>query len=166
MILYVQENGAIVRLKGESIEVRKQGALLYQVPLINMERLVIIGWVQVSTQTLHALAARGVDVAYMRRNGLLSFSLHAAIADSIFLRLAQYQRYLDEKYRLDFAKALISAKISSQIKWVTAQHWETYGENWQDSVEQIRRLKESVESRTTLDELRGVEGSVVTLIDK
>ena len=159
MILYVQENGAIVRLHNESVEVRKQGALLYQVPLISVERLVIIGWGQVTTQALHALAARGVDVAYMRRNGLLSFTLHAAPADSIFLRLAQYQRYMDEAYRLDFAKALISAKIASQIQWVTSQHWETYEENWQDSVEQMQRLRESIESRSTLDELRGVEGS-------
>ena len=63
MILYVQENGAIIRQHGESIEVRKQGALLYQVPLISVERLVIIGWAQATTQALHALAARGVDVA-------------------------------------------------------------------------------------------------------
>jgi CRISPR-associated protein Cas1 len=159
MILYIQETGAMVRLRGESLEVRKQGALLYQVPLISVERLVIIGWTQVSTQALHSLAAWGVDVAYMRRNGLVSFTLHAAPADSIFLRLAQYQRYLDEAYRLDFSKALITAKIASQIQWITTQRGETAEEDWHESVEQMRALVASIANRSTLDELRGVEGS-------
>ena len=159
MILYVQENNAVIRLRGESIEVRKQGALLYQVPFISVERVVIIGLAQVTTQTLHALAARGVDLAFMRRNGRLSFTLHAAQADSIFLRLAQYQRYLDETYRLDFAKALIHAKITSQIQWAMIQRGESVDEDWQEGIEQQKRLKESINSRHTLDELRGVEGS-------
>ena len=95
----------------------------------------------------------------MRRNGLMSFTLHAAPAGSVFLRLAQYQRYLDETYRLDFAKALIRSKISAQIQWVMAQRWEVDEGGWRDSVEQMKRLEESIASRSTLDELRGTEGS-------
>lgn len=144
MILYVQENNAMVRVRGESIEVRKQGALLYQVPLISLERLVIIGWVQVTTQTLHKLAERGTDVAYMRRNGRLSFTLHAVQAPSVFLRLAQYQRYMDETYRLGFAREMVRAKILSQVEWVVAQRWEQGEEAWKDDTERMKGLADSV----------------------
>ena len=158
MVLYVQESGAMVGLRGENVQVRKQGALCYQVPLLSVERLVIIGWVQVTTQALHALAARGVDVAFMRRNGCLSFTLHASAGGSVFLRLAQYQRYLDEAYRLEFAKALIQAKIASQIQWAMAQRGESDNEAWGDSVARLKQLRESVPARDTLEELRGAEG--------
>lgn len=116
-----------------------------------------------TTQALHELAARGIDVVFMRKSGRLSCTLRAAQSQSVFLRLAQYQRYLDETYRLDFAKALIHAKIASQIQWATAQKWETGEEDWRVTVEQIKTLMESIASRNTLDELRGVEGSASRL---
>ena len=157
MIVYVQEKGAVVQKRAEGIEVRKQGALLYRIPLIGLERLVVIGMVQVTTQALYILSAQGIDVVYLNANGRIKCTIASTKSDNVFLRLAQYQRATDAAYRLQFAKGIVYAKISSQLRMIRSQKWQE-SFDWQSVCSELETLRASVEERDTLDALRGVEG--------
>ncbi|MDR3050436.1 MAG: CRISPR-associated endonuclease Cas1 [Oscillospiraceae bacterium] len=158
MVLYVQETGAIIQRRGGGLEVRKQGALLYRVPLVGLDRLVVIGVVQVTTQALYALSAQGIDVVYLSANGRMRCTVYAQKTDNVFLRMAQYQRAMDAAYRLAFAKALVQAKMTTQIKQIRAQRLDD-AYDWQAAIERIAQLGASVSQCDTIDGLRGLEGS-------
>ena len=158
MIVYVQERGAVVQKRAEGIEVRKQGALLYRIPLIGLERLVVIGLVQVTTQALYAFSAQGINVVYLSANGRIKCTIASTKSDNVFLRLAQYQRVTDAAYRLQFAKAIVYAKVSSQLRMIRTQKWEG-AFDWHSVCCDLETLRASVENRITVNELRGVEGT-------
>ena len=158
MILYVQEQGSIVQRRGQSLEIRKAGSLVYQIPLIGLERLVIIGYIQVTTQALHALSGRGIDVVYLSRSGQVRFMLHTPKADNVFLRLAQYERYMDKPYALALAKNIVFAKLSSQMDMIRNHKWSD-GFYWKGAIAEIQALQGSIIERKDLNALRGVEGS-------
>jgi CRISPR-associated protein Cas1 len=158
VIVYVQEPGCIVGKKNEGIEVRKQGELLYKIPLIGLERLVIIGYSQVTTQALTTLSAQGIDVVYLSRNGQVLFTLRTPTSDNVFLRLAQMKRFEDKPYCLHLAKQLVTAKLSSQIGFIKDHRW-TGDFNWKSRTNTIDTLTHQLDTCQNPDELRGMEGS-------
>jgi len=88
MIVYIQEQNTVVQKRLAGLEVRKQGELLYRIPIINLDRLIIIGNPQISTQALHFLASKGIDVCYLTRGGKVGFTLRSSRSNNVFLRLA------------------------------------------------------------------------------
>ena len=158
MILYVQEQGAVVQKRQEGLEVRKQGELLYRVPLVGLERLVIMGLAQVTTQALHQLSAKGIDVWYMTRTGKISFALRSPKSDNVFLRLAQAKCFFDKEYTLAFARRIVYAKISRQIAFVK-EHKFADAFDWRSRVEAMASLRAHLEEQTAMDGIRGIEGN-------
>ena len=157
MILYVQEQGAMVQKRNNGIEVRKQGALLYKIPFIGLERLVVFGQVQITTQALQALSEQGIDILYMTRGGRIVFSLNSPGSDNVFLRLAQSQKYLDDTFKLQFAVQIVIEKLKSQVQYIKTNRW-TEDFDWRSRSDRIEELLRDIETKTSIDEIRGVEG--------
>ena len=157
MILYIQEQNTIIHQRDEGLEVRQSGALLYRVPLVGLERLVVMGNPQITTQALHALANMGIDVLYTTRMGKPSFALHAPKSDNVFLRLSQTQCFLDKEYSLQCAKNIVQSKLNSQINTIRRHTWKT-DFNWQTRIHAINLLIQRISKEETLTALRGLEG--------
>src|SRR5690606_1879616 len=67
-----QQNGAKIGIKGMTLKVTgKDGVTIKEIPLANLESLSLLGSVQMSTQTIHALADRGIPVAFLTAAGRL-----------------------------------------------------------------------------------------------
>lgn len=93
--LYVVEQGAVVGRDGERITVRKGNALLLSVPVFKLDAVVVFGGVQVTTQAMGLLLARGVELAFLSLSGRLRGRLLPAESRNVVLRLHQYHRYHD-----------------------------------------------------------------------
>jgi CRISPR-associated protein Cas1 len=157
MFLCVQEQGAIVQKRAEGIEVRRKGELLYQIPLIALERLIIVGYVQVSTQAMYALSDRGVDIVYLTRGGRVGFSLYSPKSDNVFLRLAQVKNFTDDTYSLSLSKGLVREKLNTQVALVRAYRWED-AFDWRSKVDSMEAMIREIDVCENLDSLRGTEG--------
>ncbi|MCL1912519.1 MAG: CRISPR-associated endonuclease Cas1 [Eubacteriaceae bacterium] len=157
MIVYIQEQNTVVRKSLESLEIRKQGELVYKVPFIGIDRLVVIGNVQVTTQTLHALSSAGVDVVYFTRSGKPSFVLNSPLTSNVFLKLAQFSCMSDPMYCLSFSKEVSKIKIASQIQLVSVYNW-TGDFDWQKRIIEMEGLSREIDKHESKNELRGYEG--------
>ncbi|HDN78999.1 MAG TPA: hypothetical protein ENG33_00880, partial [Chloroflexi bacterium] len=62
--VYVREQGAVVRKKGERIVVTKDGREIMDIPLIHLDQLAIIGNVQLTTPAVALLLQNEVDVVF------------------------------------------------------------------------------------------------------
>jgi len=157
MTVYIEEQGAIIQKAQGALVVRRQGETVYRMPLAGIERLVLVGHVQISTQALKALLEQGVDVSLMGSGGRLQGKLCAIDNGNIFLRLAQHERFRDMEYRIGSAKAIVHSKINTQILGIRRHRWED-DHAWIGEAAQLETLRDSLVSRTSLDEIRGVEG--------
>jgi CRISPR-associated protein Cas1 len=115
--------------------------------------------VQLTTQAVSLLLDKGIDVSFLTVKGRLRGSLMSAQSRNVFLRLAQFDRWKDEGYRLLLAKEVVQSKLTAQKRVVLR-----YARNHPEAIDteapgQIERMAERAAEAKDLDELRGYEGA-------
>lgn len=113
-VLYLQEPGSHVGVRGQHLVVRKDGRELNRVPLPSIRQVVVLGNVQVSTQALSCLATNETPVAYLTGHGRFVAALQPAPAKNMNLRVEQYRRFADPARALELARAVVRAKVANQ----------------------------------------------------
>src|ERR1039457_4618145 len=96
-VVYVKEQGAIVRKRGERILVEKDEQLLAEIRLRETASVAIFGNVQVTTQALSELLERGIPLSLYTRHGRLKGHLVPDVSKNVPLRVAQYRTALDDE---------------------------------------------------------------------
>jgi CRISPR-associated protein Cas1 len=112
--LYVQEQGAYVGKKGESLVIRKEGQQLATARLKDVSQLVLCGNVQVSTQTLHQLCEAGIPVVYLSMGHWFYGVTMGVTLKNAYDRAAQFQTAQDATRCLHFARQLVADKGLNQ----------------------------------------------------
>lgn len=156
--VYLTEPGAVVRQSSQHLVVTKDNERLKTIPLLKLERLVIFGHVQLTTEALHALLKEGVDVAFLTGHGKLRGRLLAADSKNVFLRLAQYERHLDERFAVDFARALVKAKIRNGRAVIQRHQFSHPEQAFAGEIQVIDNTLKSLERLQTVNSLMGAEG--------
>ncbi len=78
--LYLVEQGAVLQRDGERLVVTKEGKPILSVPVFKVESVHIFGHVQVTTQAVDLLLARGVDVSFFTVTGRLKGRLVGVVS--------------------------------------------------------------------------------------
>ncbi|MDO5423017.1 MAG: CRISPR-associated endonuclease Cas1 [Eubacteriales bacterium] len=157
-VLYVREQGASIQKSGERLIVTKNGARLLEMPLIHIENVSVVGNVQVTTQALHIMMERGIDVSYFSHSGKYLGHTAAESSKNIFLRLEQYEYYLNEEKRLSMAKVIVKNKICNQIAMLKRHRWQGSDYNWKKDVQQMEKYLSTLDAKETANEVLGIEG--------
>jgi len=113
-ILYLLEQGSKLRKTSKRLVVEKGGTTLLEVPAFEIDQILIFGNVQISTQAINFLLESSIEVSFLSMNGRLRGKLSPVQSKNIFLRLAQYDRFKDEEFKLMIAKSIIGAKLKNQ----------------------------------------------------
>ncbi len=158
--LYVQEQGARVGLSGEVLTVRgRDGALLAEMPLLELSQLVLIGNVQVSSQAVRELSARDIAICWLTFGGWL-----AAIADgfghgNVQLRQAQYRAADDYARSLVLARRIVRAKIANCRTLLRRNH----PDGPERALRELAHEIERADAAESIDELLGIEGNAARI---
>lgn len=126
-----------------------------------LERMLLFGAVQVTTQALTTLLRSGVGVSLFSPSGKFRGHLASPESGSVFLRLAQHARFGELNFRLDFAKEVIRLKVYSgraQLRRFARNHPEARGE-LEPRADRLDAALDAVSKAPDLDVLRGVEGA-------
>ncbi|MGO8676469.1 MAG: CRISPR-associated endonuclease Cas1 [Limisphaerales bacterium] len=109
-----------IRLKSERLEVWGRNSasgeeeMLREIPIRDLDRLIMAESVQISSPALAALLRSGIPVSVLGWNGqFLGGFLPAANAHGL-ARLRQYQRALDPDFARQMAGRIITAKVYNQ----------------------------------------------------
>lgn len=157
-VIYVKEQGAVVQKSGERIVISKGTGTLLEAPVMQMENLALIGNVQITTQALHMLMERGIDVSYFSYSGKYLGHSAAEASKNIFLRFQQYGYYLDECKRLEMAKIIVRNKIQNQMSLIRSHRWEDSAHDWKRDLAQMKKYLDTLPDKMSPNEVLGVEG--------
>ena len=73
--LYVSEQGARIHKKGKRLLVYKGNQLIDDIPLIKLDKVVLLGkGVSITTPAMFTLSMKGVDLVYMTQKGGICLS--------------------------------------------------------------------------------------------
>ena len=114
-ILYLTEQGATLRKESKRFIVEKEEQILLEVPEFKIDRVLVFGNVQITTQAIAFLLANGIETGFFTITGRLKGKLSPLESKNVYLRLFQYKRYLDEEFKLKLAKTIVDGKIKNQI---------------------------------------------------
>ena len=158
MNIYIKEQGIYLKKKGDRIAVLKDDETIQELLIKNIDNVILLGNVQLSTQVITMLLQNGIDISYMSRNGRFIGSTHSGESKNIFLKMAQYDRYKDFEYRISLAKNIIKSKTKNQINLIRRHNWGNEDETWKDDVDKMLSILETVDSKNTTNSLMGIEG--------
>jgi CRISPR-associated protein Cas1 len=156
----LQREGVRVGVRGHSVRVTdREGEVVRDLPLANIESLAVLGGVQVSTQALTVFAEREVPVAFMSSAGRLVAMMDPMGPTSAAVRAAQV-RVLDRPEKaLELARAITIAKIANQRTLLMRNHAALPPRVASD----LQDCFHAAERATTMDQLRGHEGNAAAI---
>jgi CRISP-associated protein Cas1 len=156
----LMKEGIRVGVRGQSVRVTdKEGELVRDLPLANVESLAVLGGVQVSTQALTVFAEHEVPVAFLTSAGRLVAMMDPLGPTSAAVRLAQFRTLEKPDRALELARAVTIAKISNQRTLLMRNHASLP----QRAASDMQDCVAAAEKSTTMDELRGHEGNAAAI---
>ncbi len=155
--LYVQENRARVRKRGETLEVLVEDEKQATARLGETSQVALFGSVSITTPTIHELLRRNVTLSFHTYGGWFLGHTVGTGHNNVELRTAQYRASFDDSTCLRLTKGLINAKVLNS-RTLLRRNWR--GEASPDKVlRQLRKTADEVQKAQGLDSLLGLEGT-------
>lgn len=155
-----QTNGVRVGIRGMALTLTdKDGATVKEIPLAIIESLSLLGSVQITTQAIHALADRGVPVAFLSAAGRMVAMVDPLDSVSAQVRRAQIHQLDHPEACLELARALVAAKIMNQRTLLMRNHTSLPSAVAADLAKEAERAA----SAESLDAVRGHEGQAAAI---
>lgn len=161
-VLYVTQPGAEVRKKNARLQVEWQGQILMAIPIRLLERLVLLGPVQLSAAAIQVLLQARIPVLFCSMSGHYHGILSVGHEDTDVL-LHQVTCYQDEAFRLNIAKTIVATKILHQQRLLRRYARNHPNPFLNDIADQLSQLLETLPARTSIAEVMGVEGQASAL---
>ena len=159
----LQREGVRVGVRGQSVRIAdKNGVVVRNLPLANIESLAVVGPVQLSTQALAVFAEQDVPVAFLTAAGRVTAMMDPLGPTSAAVRTAQVRVFDQPEKALELARAVTVAKIANQRTLLMRNHANLPSRVASD-------LQESIASAgrvATMNELRGYEGNAAAIYFK
>ena len=158
-IIYVDEQGASIRKEGQAIVVSKDGALIGELPLSQLDRICIVGNVQISTPVFSFLLDNGIPVSFVSTGGRYRGELTPGGSKNVVLRLAQFRKSQDTEFCLALSTTIVTSKIRN-FRELLLRHRRNHPQvPLEEEIDRLSALVKSCLSATDLDQLRGCEGA-------
>lgn len=161
-VVFVTEQGARVTRQGYTLVVLQGSERIFMYPLEQLQQLVLMGRVEISTALMGTLLARGIDTVFLYRDGRFKGRLSGPTSKNIDVRERQFARRMLESVCLQISKRLVYAKIKNTAHLLQKLHHAL----WMELRPRINNALKNVTHSRNLDMLRGIEGSFANLYFK
>jgi CRISPR-associated protein Cas1 len=158
-IVYLLEQGAAVSREGQRLLVKKHGQILHTIHSFKLDQLVIIGNVSLTPPVIAHLLQNGIDTAFMSAHGKFLGRLQPPEGKNILLRDVQYRRFTDQSFVLETARAIVKGKLANQRTVLMRLNRTREQLKLEEMIYSLRRLVDKVPDASSVETLRGYEGS-------
>ncbi len=155
--LYLTEQGSKVRKIEGRVVVEKDGLEIFEIPYNKIERVIIIGNVQITTQALSLFLELGIPIAFLSIEGRLKGIVEPLLSKNIKRRIEQYSTLDEPEFVLNICKSIVYAKLWNQRsilkRWISRRDMEC-----STGIERFDSLLDSVKYKNGKNGLMGLEG--------
>lgn len=155
--LYLSDQGSSLHINGERLVVKKDQQVVLDIPFFHIERVMLYGNIQVTTQAIQYMLKNSVPCSFFSQNCKYHGSLQSFYSGNVFLRICQFERYLDMNFRIWISKTLISNKINKQISLLN-QTKKSFSNQISSTLIKLNELQSAIETAETISEIMGYEG--------
>ena len=157
--LYLTEQGSKLRKTSQRLVVEKGGTTLLEVPAFDIDRVLIFGAVQLSTPAISFLLDAGIEVSFLSVNGRLKGKLAPVQSKNVFLRLAQYDRYKDDEFKVMMAKNIVEAKQKNLRTLILRYQRNHPNIDFVSELDTIANALSTIQNKNAISSIMGLEGA-------
>jgi CRISPR-associated protein Cas1 len=158
-IIYITEQGSILKKSQKRLLVVKERQMLLDIPVFKVDRILIFGNIQVTTQAMALLLDNGIDVSFLSMNGKFRGKLSSVESKNVFLRLAQYDRWKDTQFKIDMGKSIVSGKLRNQRSLLLRYQRNHPGVDFSSFLKTIDGVMTEIQGKSSLESVMGLEGA-------
>jgi CRISP-associated protein Cas1 len=153
--VYVQSQGALLRLDGERLVVQNKGEEPTETRLSNTSHVAVFGNVHVTTPAIRKLLDRGIPLLFFSYGGWFSGQATGHDSKNVELRLAQYAASQDSHRCLTLSRGFVASKILNCRTLLRRNHTKP------DPValSELKQLARKARSAEAIESLLGIEGT-------
>lgn len=161
--LYLTEQGAILHKIGERLVATRDDQVIEDIPLIELDQVILMGNIRVTTPLLTQLLREGIDVVYLTRYGRYKGRLVGPESRFGQLRYVQIKRADDTTFSLAIAKQIVWGKLNNQQVLIRRHSRNSPSAEAARALKGIAALLKKVGRTKSVDTLRGYEGQGAAL---
>lgn len=113
MLLYVNENGAVIGFEGNQCTVKYRDGMKKLLPMESLEGITIMGHSQMTTKCAEECMQRGIMVTYISRGGKY-FGKLVSTGNVNVERQRKQCAFYDSEFATELARRILNAKIKNQ----------------------------------------------------
>ena len=156
-ILYITQQGAVLHKSGNQIVVKKERDVLQEIPIVQLDEVVIFGNGHITTPTMGYLLQKSIPVSFLSSQGKYKGKLQPAYAKDTRIRQQQYAVATDSKQCLGLAKCFVRGKLTNAARFCQRQR--TQNGEVKSVISSVRQTVQKLERAENLESLLGYEGS-------
>lgn len=157
-ILYVTEQGSIIKKISRRLLIVKEGKTIAEISLIGLDGIVVFGNIQITSPVIASVLENGIYISFLSSKGKFRGILLPNQHKNVFLRISQYERYLDDEFQRTLASKIVNAKIKN-AKTVIRKHLSNHPEQvFTQELISIEQIMEKVKKIPPIPVLLGLEG--------
>lgn len=153
--LYVQAQGAMVRLDGERLIVQSKGDAPRPVRIANTSHVSLYGNIHITTPTIRRLLERNVPVLFFSYGGWFAGQTVANDTKNVELRIAQYRVTQDTHRCVRLARGFVASKILNCRTLLRRNHAAPNAV----ALSELKQLARKARHAESLEALLGLEGT-------
>lgn len=156
--IYVVEQGAVLKKESKRLVIEKDGNILLEIPDFKIERILLFGNIQITTQAMKFLLESGIETSFFTIHGKLLGRLSPIESKNVILRMCQYERYKDEEFKLLLAKTIVEGKIKNAIVVIQKFARNHPEMDFNNSLKSLGCCLDELPRKTQVSSTVGVEG--------
>jgi CRISPR-associated protein Cas1 len=157
-VLYVDEQGAILRKKGGRLTVLKEGKEIASVPLGRVQQVVLVGNVQITSQMIRYFLRNDVEIVYISSYGRYEGRFQPEMSKNSLLRIKQFERAHDPSFCLKVGREIVRGKINNSRVLLQRAARRNGSAGLNSAIDQLKIAFDASERCKNLDSLLGIEG--------
>jgi len=161
--LVVTQQGAQVRCAGGQVLVELGGVVIARMPQVQMERVLLLGGIGLTTGFLNFALDRRIPVTFLTQDGHYKGRLDPGGRRDIAIRLAQYKTLHDLPFRQETARALVRVKVNAQRALLLRCARNHPVAALTGAAQAMEALQVRLPDAATLPQIMGIEGSAARL---
>ena len=160
--LYVCEQGATIGITENRFQVKYKDGMVKSIPAETLEVIEVFGKIQITTQCVTECLKRGVNILFYSTQGAYFGRLISTNHVNVQRQRMQEKVTEDKKFRLDFSRCIINAKIRNQI--VVLRRYARNRENdIRRAVIEMQNMYRKLETAQSIEQLMGYEGTAAKI---
>ncbi len=160
--LYVQTQGAYLRLDHETLKLEVEKELKFQIPLHHLGSIVAFGNVLLSPFLIHKCAEDGRNLIWLTQYGRYKARMAGSTTGNVLLRRVQHQAIDSPEQTLAIARYMVAGKLQNARSVVMRAAREAKSSKDQEFLAKTVQIHaesiQNTETASDLDKLRGIEG--------